>query len=231
MREMRRIVQMARLVQVRTVPDPVPHRGHSDLLPGMREDVLHPMCLREMPGVRWWGLQARVAELIRGALMTTSWTTCSNPQFGFEFQYPQGWENVPGIPSIIYHPTDAKSFITSDGGKSKEVFSPALTLMMMPRGNTAGQTPDEVFQGFKRLLPSYFADYECQSEQSFQLPSGQEAMEITFDFLKTNRPFRAVLAYVVRPSCILIFDGSGLRDDFANFEPMLRQSIQSLRVR
>jgi tetratricopeptide (TPR) repeat protein len=158
------------------------------------------------------------------------WNTCSNPQFGFQFQYPRGWVNVQGIPSIIYHPPDAQSFLLSEGGKTRQVFSPALTLMMVPRGKTAGQTSAEVFEGFKRLLPSYFLDYESRSERTFQLPTGQEAMEITFDFLKAGHPFRAVLAYVIQPNFIFIFDGSSLRADFSAYEATLRQGIRSLHL-
>lgn len=165
-----------------------------------------------------------------GPAQEPAWSTCANSQFGFQFQYPGGWIDVPGIPSIVYHPRDAQTFLVSEGGKSTQVFSPALTLMMLPRGNTAGQTPAQVFADFKRLLPTYFPGYECRAEAPLPLPDGQVAAGITFDFLKNGRPFRSILAYLVRPNGIFIFDGSCLQADFARYESLLRQSITSLRV-
>jgi len=165
-----------------------------------------------------------------GSYDPAQWTICANPTFGFQFHYPRGWVDVPGQRSIIYRPADARSFIASDGGKTQQIFSPAVTLTMMPRGKTAGQTPAEVFAGFKSLMPTYFRDYAHRGEQTFRLASGQEAWEIVFDFLKGGRPFRALMAYVVLPNAIFIFDGSGLQTDFSTHEAVLRQSIRSLRV-
>jgi hypothetical protein len=158
---------------------------------------------------------------------TTKWYTCENAQFGFQFRYPKGWKNVPEIPSIVYHPPDAKSFIN---GKEK-VFSPGITLVMMPRGNTAGQTSTQVFEGFKRLLPNFFPDYTCLSEKETRLASGQDAQEISFTFRKAERPFRSVLKYVVRPNFIFIFDGSALTDHFLSHEKILCESLSSLQIR
>lgn len=160
-----------------------------------------------------------------------SWSTCANPAFGFQFHYPRGWVDVPGHSSVIYRPADARSFIASDGGKSRQIYSPALTLIMMPRGKTAGQTPAEVFAGFQQLLPSFFRECVLRDNQSFQLPSGQEARELAFDFLKGGRPYSALLAHLVLPSNIFLFDGSGLKADFPTHENVLRQCIRSLQVR
>jgi hypothetical protein len=158
---------------------------------------------------------------------TTKWNTCENPQFGFQFRYPQGWKNVPGIPSIVYHPADAKSFIASN---KEKVFSPGITLVMMPRGNTAGQTPAQAFEGFKRLLPNFFPDYTCLSEKETRLASGQDAHQISFTFRKADRPFRSVLKYVVLHNFIFIFDGSALTEHFLSHEKILSESLSSLKI-
>lgn len=160
-----------------------------------------------------------------------TWATCAHPQLGFQFDYPQGWVNVPGRPSIIYHPPDARSLVSSEGGKEQEIFSPALTLMMLRRGKTAGQSPAQVYDDFKQRLPSHFPDYTCLDEHPVRLPAGQEAMQITFDFHKAGHAFRAVLVYLVQPNAIFILDGSGMTDDFRMVEPVLRQSVASLRVK
>lgn len=159
----------------------------------------------------------------------TKWSTSANPQFGFWFHYPRGWVNVPDIPSIVKHPADAKSFLATEGGKTQRVYSPALTLMMMPRGKTAGQSPAEIFTAFKSLLPSSFQGFACRAERVFTLSGGQEAREISFEFLKSGNRFFAILAYVVRPDYIFVFDGSSLAADFSNHEAILRQGIRSLR--
>jgi len=162
---------------------------------------------------------------------TTSWRTRENAQFGFEFRYPEGWENVPGIPSIVYHPPDAESFVALNAGKAENVFSPVITLVMMPRGDTAGQTPAQVFEGFKRLLPKVFAGYTCLSERETRLASGQDVWELSFTFQKAERPFRSVLIYAVRPNAIFVFDGSSLGAHFVRHERILRESLASLRVK
>lgn len=159
-----------------------------------------------------------------------SWATYENAAYGFRFRYPEGWQKVPDVPSVILHPPDAESFQTSSGDKVQQVFSPALTLLMLRRGKTTGQTPMQVFADFKRMLPSYFAGYACLGERPLSLSGGVEAMEIVFDFRKAGRPFRAVLAYVVRPNAIYILDGSGLTADFVKHESLLRECVGSLKV-
>ena len=160
----------------------------------------------------------------------SNWPVCGNPTFGFRFNYPDGWINVPDIPSIVYHPKDAVSFAEARAGGSQRVFSPALTLMMWPRGKTAGKTPSEAFGEFKQLLPGYFADCALRSEEPVRLVSGHEAVEIGFVFAKGTRQFQTVLWYVVQPQFIFIFDGSALQADFPAHESVLRTALGTLRL-
>jgi hypothetical protein len=102
--------------------------------------------------------------------------------------------------------------------------------MMMPRGQTAGQSPNAVFQGFKQLLPRFFSGFVAGGEETVSLASGQSGFEIRFDFLKGDQPYHAVLLHVVQPEFIFIFDGSSLRPSFPEHEATLLHALHSLRL-
>lgn len=172
--------------------------------------------------------RGREEKRVQQVMDPKSWEEWDSPH-GFSFRFPAGWVQVPDD-SIILRPLDAASFVCSEGRETEEVFSPALTLMMYPRGKTEGKMPDEVFQSCKRSAASVFRGYEHQGDEVFRIATGQQAYAMRYRFLKCGRPFEGIAAYIITPKDIFVFDGSGLREIFAAYESILLQSICSLRV-
>ena len=161
-----------------------------------------------------------------GQFKKEAWERAGSDRFGFSFYYPKGWIRVYGTEAMIFCAPNAAS-IYVDG---IEVYSPALTLIMAPRGNTVGQTPEKVFSDTKNALPRFFPGCIIEKEDSFILQSGQKADEIYFEFLKGSRQFKSLYALIITRNAIFIFDGSCFALDFSTYQDIFQESIHSLSV-
>jgi len=171
------------------------------------------------------------AKKPRSPFCPSGWSVRKNTTYGFCFNYPRDWVNIPGIPNIVYHAPDANSFPASEPEEMERIYSPAITLMMAPRGNTAGQAANVVHSALVRLLPMSFQDYGYEREEPFELASGQAAMRMSFTYTKAGRAMESVLTFVVRPQFIFTFDGSSLRNEFDTYCQTFRECLASLQVR
>lgn len=154
------------------------------------------------------------------------WERAGSSRYGFSFYYPKGWIQVYGIKAMIFRAPNAASFFV-DG---IEVFSPALTLMTAPRGDTMGQMPEKLSSDIKSDLPKFFPGCSIEKENSFILQSGHKAVEIYFEFLKESRKFKSLLAIIITSNSIFTFDGSCFALDFSTYHDIFQESIHSLSV-
>ena len=159
-----------------------------------------------------------------------TWSELQNHEYGFAFHYPNGWQEVDGHSSLILRPPTARSFIASDTGETRRIYSPAVTLMMSGRGNTAGEPSRAAIESVFAALPNFFADYKAIADEWFVLDSRQRALEVVYELTVGGRPFVAILVLAVTNEHLFMFDGSCLKCDIGDHESTLRSVVRSLRI-
>ena len=113
-----------------------------------------------------------------GQFKKEAWERAGSDRFGFSFYYPKGWIRVYGTEAMIFCAPNAAS-IYVDG---IEVYSPALTLIMAPRGNTVGQTPEKVFSDTKMLYHAFSQDVLLRKKILLYYKVDRKQMKFTLSF-------------------------------------------------
>lgn len=151
----------------------------------------------------------------------------------YRFKRPTAWVRVDpsmdvGCPVILYAESPTPSFKANQNGRTIPIFSPAITLIEYPRGITAGQGLSQVFSLFQGVFPTMYAGFTLKSHHVVTLASGQQAMELRFDFTCGTTAMTAHAVMLPTEQKVLWLDGSARSVDFPKYEDTIAEVVASL---
>lgn len=158
----------------------------------------------------------------------TSYEKFTSRQYGFSFDYPSGWRKEVIRGQIVIYPADVKVLRVFD--KDERVCSVGITMLLGERHRDIEDSPAQFFQKAILTERNSFQDYNLLWAEDSSLPSGEEALLRSFDFMKGEHPFRTIAITAIKGRRIFNLDGSCLRSDFELFEKTIRRVVMSLRL-
>jgi hypothetical protein len=162
------------------------------------------------------GRDAREADFSKLVLYT-------NSEFGFSFRYPQGWREDWSSGSLVIRPDNAFPALA----QGRFWYSPAVDITV---GEKAVDDTSVFYRDFLAKQRTHLDSYEMLWEYSRQLRSSEQAHEWSFEFARSHRDFTVVSMLVASRGRVLSLNGSCLCVMAPDFQPLLRQVVESLSL-
>jgi len=147
-------------------------------------------------------------------------------ELGVSFDYPSGWniEYSKNRDKLMIFPPNVK--LLKDHWWSKRVYSIGITMMVMAGGKEENQT---FYQKFVNNILLEAPSSNLLWTKNFNLSSGEDSLEYSYDFMKGRYPFRVIAVCANKGRKTFSLDCSVLKSDFKRFEKTIHKVVTSLR--
>lgn len=191
----------------------IPISGESDQL----EEVTAVFSGGQLGGAVDWMISREVFRV-------SEFVPYVNEQLGFSFEYPMGWYKDFSGGKLFIRPSNAETVLVS----GRTVLSPYIT-MLVREGIV--ENPSRFYKCFLSEQPANFVEYRLERKRPFKLPSGEEALEWSFEFSRGSYYFTAVSIIAAKRDNIFLLDGSCLNSQIGYLENTFRKVIRSLSLK